>query len=53
MHLQQLVKRKILNLSKFNSVSKMFMNLNIPSFDDVYETLCLVLDVEFKTLLTR
>ena len=28
--------RKILNLSKFNSASKMFVNLNILSFDELF-----------------
>ena len=45
--------RRILNLSKYNSASEMFVNQNMPSSMSCYEKLCVVLVVESKTLVTR
>ena len=45
--------RRILNLPKYNSASEMFVNLNIPSFDELLRNLYIVLRVEYKTLVTR
>ena len=42
--------RGILNLPKYNSASEMFVNLNIPSFDELLRKFVTVLRVEFKTL---
>ena len=45
--------RRILNLSKYNCTSEMFVNPNIPSFDELNENLSLDLRVEFKTMIIR
>ena len=42
----------LLNLSKYNSASEMFVNLNFPSFDELWRKCVLVLGVVFETLVT-
>ena len=44
---------RLLNLPKYNSASEMFVNLNIPSFNELLQNLYLVLRQELLNLITH